>query len=86
MTHYAYAGVRGGKKVKGKIEATSLARARSALRQQRVRVKNIKEVKEKKKGALDIEITWGPFGSIPAKEILIKYSPNEGGNLPLEGR
>lgn len=71
MTHYAYAGIRGGKKVKGKIEATSLARARSALRQQRVRVKNIKEVKEKKKSALDIEITWGPFGSIPSKEILM---------------
>lgn len=71
MTHYAYAGIRGGKKVKGKIEATSLARARSALRQQRVRVKNIKEVKEKKKSALDIEITWGPFGSIPAKDILM---------------
>ena len=53
MTHYAYAGVRGGKKVKGKIEATSLARARSALRQQRVRVKNIKEVKEKKVNKLD---------------------------------
>lgn len=71
MTHYAYAGVRGGKKVKGKIEATSLAKARSALRQQRVRVKNIKELKEKKKGSLDIEITWGPFGSIPSKEILM---------------
>ena len=51
MTHYAYAGVQGGKKVKGKIEATSLARARSALRQKRVRIKNIKELKEKKKGA-----------------------------------
>ena len=71
MTHFAYAGVRGGKKVKGKIEATSLAKARSALRQQRVRVKNIKELKEKKKSALDIELTWGPFGSIPAKEILM---------------
>jgi type II secretory pathway component PulF len=45
MTHYAYAGVQGGKKVKGKIEATSLARARSALRQKRVRIKNIKELK-----------------------------------------
>jgi type IV pilus assembly protein PilC len=71
MTHYAYAGLQGGKKVKGKIEATSLARARSALRQKRVRIKNIKELKEKKKGAMDIEITWGPFGSIPAKEILM---------------
>ena len=71
MTHFAYAGIRGGKKVKGKIEATSLVKARSALRQQRVRVKSIKELKEKKKSALDIEITWGPFGSIPSKEILM---------------
>ncbi len=71
MTHYAYAGIQSGKKVKGKIEATSLARARSALRQKRVRIKNIKELKDKKKGAMDIEITWGPFGSIPAKEILM---------------
>ncbi|MGC6535563.1 MAG: type II secretion system F family protein [Parvibaculales bacterium] len=71
MPHFAYAGVQGGKKVKGKVEAPSLARARSALRQQRIRIKNIKEEKEKKKGALDIEITWGPFGSIPSKEILM---------------
>ena len=71
MPHFAYAGVQSGKKIKGEIEAPSLARARSALRQQRVRIKNIKEKKEKKKGALDIEITWGPFGSIPSKEILM---------------
>ena len=71
MPHFAYAGVQSGKKIKGEIEAPSLARARSALRQQRVRIKNIKEKKEKKKGALDIEITWGPFGSIPGKEILM---------------
>ena len=71
MSSYAYAGTQGGKKVKGKIEANSLSRARSALRQQRIKVKKLKEVKEKKKGALDIEITWGPFGSIPQKEILM---------------
>ena len=39
MTFYAYAGLQGKKKVKGQIEANSMARARSALRQQRVRVK-----------------------------------------------
>ena len=71
MSNYAYAGVKGGKKIKGQIEATSMARARSALRQQRIRINKIKEVKAKGKSSLDIEITWGPFGSIPAKEILM---------------
>ena len=67
---YAYAGFHGGKKIKGKVEASSLAKARTALRQKRIRVKTIKEFKQKK-SALNIEITWGPFGSIPSKEILM---------------
>ncbi len=71
MAQFVYAGIQGGKKVKGKIAATSSARARAALRQQRVRVKNIKEIKEKGKSAFNLEITWGPFGSIPSKEILL---------------
>lgn len=71
MTLYAYAGIQRGKKIKGKVEATSLAKARASLRQQRIRINKIKEIKEKKKSALDIEITWGPFGDIPAKDILM---------------
>lgn len=71
MTLYAYAGIQRGKKIKGQVEATSLAKARTALRQQRIRINKIKEIKEKKKSALDIQITWGPFGDIPAKEILM---------------
>ena len=67
---YAYAGFHGGKKIKGKVEASSLAKARTALRQKRIRIKTIKEFKQKK-SALNIEITWGPFGSIPSKEILM---------------
>ncbi|MGI9440186.1 MAG: type II secretion system F family protein [Parvibaculales bacterium] len=67
---YAYAGFHGGKKIKGKVEASSLAKARTALRQKRIRVKTIKEFKQKK-SALNIEITWGPFGNIPSKEILM---------------
>ena len=68
---YAYAGIQRGKKIKGKVEATSLAKARASLRQQRIRINKIKEIREKKKSALDIQITWGPFGNIPAKEILM---------------
>ena len=71
MTFYVYAGLQGKKKVRGQIEANSMARARSALRQQRIKVKKIKQVKDKKPSALDIQITWGPFGSIPSKEILM---------------
>ena len=70
MSVYAYAGLQGGKKIKGKVEASTLAKARTALRQKRIRVKSIKEFREKK-SAFNIEITWGPFGSIPAKEILM---------------
>ncbi len=71
MSQYAYVGLQGGKKTKGKVEATSLAKARATLRQKRIRVKSIKEIKAKQKSALDIQITWGPFGSIPSKEILM---------------
>jgi len=58
MTFYVYAGLQGKKKVRGQIEANSMARARSALRQRRIKVKKIKQVKDKKPGALDIQITW----------------------------
>ena len=70
MTTYAYVGSQRGKKIKGKVEASSLAKARVALRQKHIRIKNIKETKEKK-GGLNIDITWGPFGDIPPKEILL---------------
>ena len=57
MTFYAYAGLKGKKKVKGQVEANSMARARSALRQQRVKIKKIKVVKsENTKDLLDIRI------------------------------
>ena len=48
MTFYVYAGLQGKKKVRGQIEADSMARARSALRQQRIKVKKIKQIKDKK--------------------------------------
>ncbi len=70
MVTYAFAGVQAGKKIKGKVEAATLAKARSELRQKRIRVKTINEV-QAGKGSFDINITWGPFGTIPAKEILL---------------
>ena len=48
MTFYVYAGLQGKKKVRGQIEADSMARARSALRQQRIKIKKIKQIKDRK--------------------------------------
>lgn len=71
MTVYAYVGTMKGKKIKGSLDAPSLPRARSELRKKRIKITKIKKQKVKQKGALDIAITWGPFGSIPSKEILM---------------
>ena len=71
MAVFTYVGTQKGKKIKGSLDAPTMSRARAELRKQRVKITKIKEQKEKKKSALDIQITWGPFGSIPAKEILM---------------
>ena len=67
MRNFKYSGQKKGKKLKGKIEADSLAAARVKLRQDGVRQIKITAIKEKKQ----IQITWGPFGSIPQKEIVV---------------
>lgn len=71
MTVFTYTGRMKGKKIKGSLDAPSLSRARAELRKKRIKINKIKEKKAAGKGALDINITWGPFGSIPAKEILM---------------
>lgn len=72
MQKFKYSGKKRGKKVSGEIEAISLVQARSKLRSDGIRDTKVKILKEKKKGgAGDIQITWGPFGLIPQKEILI---------------
>jgi len=71
MKHFRYKGVQKGKKVKGALEAESLAVARQKLRGDGIRDLTVKQVKAKAKGGLNAELTWGPFGAIPAKEIVI---------------
>ena len=83
---FTYKGKKKGKKVKGEIEVAGLMQAKKALREEGIRDITLKEIKPKQKSALDIEITWGPFGAIPAKEILVftkKISTMMRAGLPI---
>ncbi|MDB3891923.1 type II secretion system F family protein [Alphaproteobacteria bacterium] len=71
MKKFTYKGKQRGKKVKGELEIGSIVSAKQKLRSDGIREITIKEIKPKKKSALDIQITWGPFGSIPPKEIMV---------------
>jgi len=83
---FTYKGKKKGKKVKGEIEVAGLVQAKKQLREDGIREVVIKEIKPKQKSALDIELTWGPFGAIPAKEILVftkKISTMMRAGLPI---
>ena len=74
MTKFAYAGQQGGRKVRGELEAGSPALAHSILRRRMIKVVKLTRANThnvSKPRALNIDITWGPFGDIPAKVILI---------------
>jgi type IV pilus assembly protein PilC len=86
MKKLSYQGRRKGKKVKGEIEAGNIVQAKQQLRGERIRDLHLKEVKPKKKSALNAELTWGPFGAIPSKEIVIftkKISTMMRAGLPI---
>ena len=70
MKKFKYSGKKRGKKMKGEIEADGLVQARSKLRMEGIRDVKLTAIKEKSKGG-NIQITWGPFGKIPQKEIMI---------------
>lgn len=59
------------RRVKGIIDALNRNEAMLSLRGRKFRDINLSEVVEKKKSSLDINITWGPFGKVPEKDILI---------------
>jgi type IV pilus assembly protein PilC len=67
------------KRVKGELKAKSLFDAKAELRGKKVTQVVVHQVREKpkakgkvgQKSALDIQITWGPFGNISNKELLI---------------
>ena len=86
LKKFTYKGKKKGKKVKGEIEVAGLVQAKKQLREDGLRDVVIKEIKPKQKSSLDIEITWGPFGSIPTKEILVftkKISTMMRAGLPI---
>jgi len=86
MRAYSYSGLQKGKKIKGQTKAPSLVQAKQQLREKRINNLMLKEVRIKQKTALDAELTWGPFGSIPAKEIVIftkKISTMMRAGLPI---
>jgi type IV pilus assembly protein PilC len=62
---------RSNRTVKGTINALSLSQGFRQLREKRLINIKLKEIKEKKKSVLDINITWGPFGKVSAQEILV---------------
>ena len=71
MKKFTYKAKQRHKKVKGEIEGENAMQIRQKLRGDGMREIELKEIKPKKKSSLNIDITWGPFGSIPAKEIMI---------------
>ena len=71
MKKFTYKAKQRNKKVKGEIEGENAMQIRQKLRGDGMREIELKEIKPKKKSSLNIDITWGPFGSIPAKEIMI---------------
>ena len=86
MKKFKYKAKLKGKKKKGEIEADTLLLAKQKMRQDGYREVVLTPIKVKPKGGLNADITWGPFGSIPAKEILIftkKISTMMRAGLPI---
>ena len=69
MFVFEYVGVQNGKKITGQIQSESLTQARMNLRKKRIRITKIK--KKKSHNRLNSHMSWGPFGTIPSKEILM---------------
>jgi type IV pilus assembly protein PilC len=86
MKKFTYKAKLRGKKKKGEIEAETLMAAKRKMRHDGFREVTLTEVRKKPKSGLNADITWGPFGSIPAKEILIftkKISTMMRAGLPI---
>jgi type IV pilus assembly protein PilC len=86
MKKFKYQARARGKKKKGEIEAPNATAAKNRLRGDGFRNIVLAEIKQKKKTGINAEITWGPFGSIPQKEIVIftkKISTMMRAGLPI---
>ena len=71
VKQFSYKGRRGGKSTKGVIEAANLVQAKRLLRKKGIRGLKLSPGKVPKSAAPKKNLTWGPFGSIPAKEIVV---------------
>ena len=68
---FQYKARRRGRPQQGLIEADSLIQAKQKLRQGGLRDIKLKAAKEKTAATASRELTWGPFGAIGSKEIVI---------------
>lgn len=80
LKKFSYTGInRYKKRVKGNINAVSVFEAKSLLRGKKVTQLIVREVRDEKKSNrkkkhqswMDMQITWGPFGDLSNKELLI---------------
>ena len=84
--YFTYKARQNGKPVKGSIEADSYINAKRALREKRLRDIKTTPAKAPRARAAKKDLTWGPFGAIPAKELLIftkKISTMMRAGLPI---
>jgi len=68
---YRFKARRRGVAQQGVIDAESLIQAKKKLRQDGLRDIKLKAIKPKSSGTASGDITWGPFGAISSKEIVI---------------
>jgi|TARA_B110000503_G_scaffold142416_1_gene239150 type IV pilus assembly protein PilC len=71
MKEFSYKGKdRLGRKIKGRIEGVNRTDVMNTLRSRRLMAVTLKELKPKR-DASETAITWGPFGNIPSKDIMM---------------
>lgn len=77
---FNYTGInRYKKRVKGIVSAVSVFEAKSVLRGKKITQLIVREVRQEKRGTkkkkhkswMDLQVTWGPFGDLSNKELLI---------------
>ena len=68
---FSYKAIQRGKKTTGMVEAEHFIQAKLTLRARGFRNIQLRRAKASKKTGASNDITWGPFGAIPSKEIVV---------------
>lgn len=68
---FSYKAIQRGKKTTGMVEAEHFIQAKLTLRAKGFRNIQLRRAKASKKTGASNDITWGPFGAIPSKEIVV---------------